>query len=177
MFRDPTAFTSSSLPFLMCGSRLSPGDGIESAFVVVPPALAAVFSESVVVPGFVGSGLEGSVSPVFAVVVVVVVAGVVPVCGVVCAGVAVGELAPGALVVLLGCCAIADVTATNAEIVSKVKAVRVRMERLQASCSPARALQSGTARLPIVDAFSRIRITGWNVELHLRDKFNPHHVL
>jgi len=109
----------------------------------------SVFAVSV----FVASGFVASVCAV-------VVAGVV--CGVaagVCAGAVVadaGAVVAGVLGVALGCCAIADVTATQLEIVSRirVRAARIRMERLQASRSPAIALCSqGTARLTIVDAF------------------------
>jgi hypothetical protein len=90
-----------------------------------------------VVPGIVVPGLAGSVSPVFAVVVVaggaVVTAGVCPAAGVpawgeLCAGVAAGEVTAGALDVALGCCAIADVTATKLEIVRRAEKVRIRME-------------------------------------------------
>jgi hypothetical protein len=39
MLRVPTASTSSSLPFLICGSRASPGDGSASVLGVVEFAL------------------------------------------------------------------------------------------------------------------------------------------
>ena len=65
MFRVPTAFTSSSLPGLMCGFRFSPGEGSESVFFdavngVFPASVAAGVS----VPGVDAGGVvEGCAEP------------------------------------------------------------------------------------------------------------------
>src|SRR5215475_14539951 len=56
MLRVPMAFTSSSLPGLMWGSRFSPGDGRVS-FLAEAASLAA-FSSSGVAVGEPGTGLE-----------------------------------------------------------------------------------------------------------------------
>src|SRR5487761_1281386 len=54
MLRSPTALTSSSLPFLMWGSRSSPGDGRESDLAATVAA-AALLSSGVAV-GLPGMG-------------------------------------------------------------------------------------------------------------------------